>query len=69
MDKNNGEVQELQAEQLVRLKKKLYYFLVSLIDTIVNNWWDKVIASIAIGVDNRLCVSRRMRPTNLDVMI
>ncbi len=37
MDKNNGEVQELQAEQLVRLKKK-YYFLVRLIDMIVNNW-------------------------------
>ncbi len=69
MDKNNGEIQELQAEQLVRLKKNWNYFLVRLIDTIVNNWWGKVIASIAIGVDDRLYVSRRMRPTNLDVMI
>ncbi len=68
MDKNNGEVQELQAELLVRLKKK-YYFSVRLIDTIVNNWWGKVIASVAIGVGDRLYVSRRMRPTNLDVMI
>ena len=40
-----------------------------LLDTIVNNWWYEVIASIAIGVDNRVCISRRMRPTNLDVMI
>ncbi len=67
MEKNNGEVQELQAEQLVRLKNQ-YYFLVRLIYTIVNNWWDKVIASIAIGVGDRLCVSQRMRPRNLDVM-
>jgi hypothetical protein len=69
MDKNNGEVQELQAEQLVRLKKFSITFFVRWIDTIVSNWWGKVIASVAIGVGDRLYVYRRMRPTNLDVMI
>ena len=68
MDKNNGDLQELQNEQLVRLKK------ISIPFCEVNRYNSEQLvsknnASIAIGVDNRLYVSWRMMPTNLDVMI